>query len=377
MLLPNYNKKLGYYRLGDEEFEFKSQALIAAAKAAAHMPPGSLPHPKFVFNNDLFDWIKWKHEPSESLNQLYLQRVQQIREKYDYVILSYSGGSDSWNILNTFLKNNIRLDEIIVSVPIEATKNVPHDAENFSYYNYWMEYYEVTVKDLQILAVTHPHIKITVNDWSVNADKFQLDPDWITRRSNFCGLQVNNRISLEYITKSSHKFKNIGYVFGIDKPRVCYKDDKYYIYFLDFYMQTVFMHDHSVNDLWNVELFYWAPESEALMRKQAHIVKRFFQQHPMFLPYIGWGNNTPAFRQFYESLIRGLLYPEYDLTRWTPSKPLKLFQSTGYDSAIKDMAPHLVKQWQDDVQQLSQLIDPQFITKNHELVGFVSDFYEI
>jgi len=377
MLLPNYNKKLGYYKLGDQEFEFKAQALIAAAKLAPQIAPGALPHPDFVFNNDFFSTINWSSEPQQSLSTLYLERAQQIREKYDYLILSYSGGSDSWNILNIFLNNNIRLDEIVVSAPITATQNLRHDETDFSYLNYWMEYYTVVVKDLQMLTVTHPHIKITVNDWSAQAQKFKLDPDWITRRSNFCGLYVNNRLSLEHITDSSHRHRNIGYVFGIDKPRICYKDDKFYIYFLDFYMNTVFMWDHSINESWDVELFYWAPESAALLRKQAHIVKRFFQQHPMLLPYIGWGNNTPAFRQFYESLIRGLLYPGYDLTRWTPSKPLKLLHSTGFDTVVGDMAPHLIEQWRDDVQQLTKLIDPRFITASNELVGFVSDFYEI
>jgi hypothetical protein len=377
MLLPNYNKKLGYYRLGPEEYEFKVQALIAAAKSAHNMTTGSLPHPDFVFNNDFFSTVNWQSEPSQSLSWLYRQRAQQIREKYDYVILSYSGGSDSWNILNVFLQNNIKLDEIVVSVPITATQNAKHDAEDYSYLNYWMEYYTVVLDDLKTLAVSHPNIKITVNDWSANADKFQLDPEWITRRSNFCGLYVNNRLSLERITNSSHKFRNIGYVFGIDKPRVCYKDSKFYLYFLDFYMNTVFMWDHSINESWDVELFYWAPESAALLRKQAHIVKRFFQQNPMFLPYIGWGNNTPAFRQFYESLIRGLLYPGYDLTRWTPSKPLKLLHSTGFDTVVSDMAPQLIEQWREDVNDFTQQIDPRFITAGQELVGFVSDFYEI
>ena len=68
----------------------------------------------FCFNETVFKLIDWTVEPSQSLKELYVERCQQLRDKYDYLILSYSGGADSHEILYTFLENNIFIDEIQV-----------------------------------------------------------------------------------------------------------------------------------------------------------------------------------------------------------------------------------------------------------------------
>lgn len=64
-------------------------------------------------NKNFWSKQEWTIEPEESLRELYKQRAIQIRESYDYLILYYSGGSDSSTILRTFLDNNIFLDEIV------------------------------------------------------------------------------------------------------------------------------------------------------------------------------------------------------------------------------------------------------------------------
>lgn len=55
----------------------------------------------------------WLTEPTESFKELCKQRALQIRQSYDYVIVYHSGGSDSTTVLNSFLDNNIHVDEII------------------------------------------------------------------------------------------------------------------------------------------------------------------------------------------------------------------------------------------------------------------------
>ncbi|NBR23517.1 MAG: hypothetical protein EBU08_07045, partial [Micrococcales bacterium] len=71
-------------------------------------------HPTWNFNDEVFGTVDWTQEPSESLPELYRQRAEQIRSEYDYVVLCYSGGADSTNILTTFLNNDIKLDEIMM-----------------------------------------------------------------------------------------------------------------------------------------------------------------------------------------------------------------------------------------------------------------------
>lgn len=66
------------------------------------------------FYDDVFDKANWKIEPAQTLESLYIERAQKIRDEYEYVILCYSGGNDSTNILETFYYNNIHIDEIVM-----------------------------------------------------------------------------------------------------------------------------------------------------------------------------------------------------------------------------------------------------------------------
>ena len=87
----------GYYKVGQEKFVSK---ILAAIKATELKLPMT-----WHFHDDVF--AKVKPTGQISLKELYKERALQLREKYDYLILNYSGGSDSWTILNTFLENNI------------------------------------------------------------------------------------------------------------------------------------------------------------------------------------------------------------------------------------------------------------------------------
>jgi hypothetical protein len=57
--------------------------------------------------------LDFTKEPSESYEELKKQRALKLREKYKYIRLFFSGGSDSISALNAFLKNGIHLDEIV------------------------------------------------------------------------------------------------------------------------------------------------------------------------------------------------------------------------------------------------------------------------
>lgn len=372
MTLPsNFNKKLGYYKLGSNEYECKTEALLASSQNK------NLPHVEFVFNNDFFSSVKWQQEPVESLTELYKQRAQQLREKYNYIIISYTGGSDSWNMLNAFLANGIRVDEIVHSVPLAAVKNLSPDNTNYSPDNYWSEYFFVTKPDLEKISKDHPEIKITISDWSEQGDKFKLEQDWQLNRSASLTPQMNRRWSLETMTNSIFQHKNVGHIVGMDKPRICYKDNKFWIYFLDFVSHSTVDKSGYINDLWTTEFFYWAPEAERILRKQCHTIKNFFKSHSAFLPYITWPTVNPIHRQFYENTIKGLIYPEYDLKKFQVLKPPSIGpQYFGYEQVLRSANPNLYKDWQGGVNEFLQILDSRYI-RNGDITGFSSGFYEI
>ena len=94
--------RYGYYNVGDLFFRNKSAALTYASRTNQSIT--------WDFNFDIFKAQSTKPRLNISLGELYRQRAQQIRDTYDYVILSYSGGSDSDTILKAFVDNNILLD---------------------------------------------------------------------------------------------------------------------------------------------------------------------------------------------------------------------------------------------------------------------------
>jgi len=58
--------------------------------------------------------IDWTFEPPESWDTLCKERALQLKDELGEIILAFSGGSDSVLVLNTFLKHNIPIDEVVM-----------------------------------------------------------------------------------------------------------------------------------------------------------------------------------------------------------------------------------------------------------------------
>ena len=52
----------------------------------------------------------------KSFDELLKERCIQLRDKYNYLILYFSGGSDSETTLQSFIRSGIHLDEIVTNV---------------------------------------------------------------------------------------------------------------------------------------------------------------------------------------------------------------------------------------------------------------------
>jgi len=68
-----------------------------------------------LFNDpNWVDNIDWTFEPLESWDTLCKERALQLKDELGEIILAFSGGSDSICVLNTFLKHNIPIDEVVM-----------------------------------------------------------------------------------------------------------------------------------------------------------------------------------------------------------------------------------------------------------------------
>ena len=105
MFHPNSDKnRFGYYSAGAYKTYSKFDALEVGLKTGNQV--------KWHFNEEFYSTANWLVEPELSLRDIYKHRAKKLRDQYDYLVLMFSGGIDSINMLNVFVDNNIHLDEI-------------------------------------------------------------------------------------------------------------------------------------------------------------------------------------------------------------------------------------------------------------------------
>jgi hypothetical protein len=265
----------GYYTVGDYKTYSKLDAILKQETTGQF--------PQWHFNDDAFGAFDWRIEPTESLPELYRQRAQQIRDQYDYLVLFYSGGADSTNILQTFLNNDIKLDEIAQFYSLEGDAG---DADS----NFNAEVIKVAIPWSLKVTEQHAYIKHRVIDQSQLIEQIYELPEI---RNDFIFQQNTtispNNFARAYLRKFVKDYADmidkgirVGFIWGAEKPRLARVDGKYCIRFQD-------LVDNCVSPLlqqnefagWYDELFYWSPEFARGLIKQAHMIRRALDTLPV------------------------------------------------------------------------------------------------
>jgi hypothetical protein len=256
--------KFGFYTVDGLKFYSKFEALQLAGQVNKPI--------KWNFNDAVYQAQDWSQEPTESLSEIYRQRAQQLRDQYDYLVLWYSGGSDSSNILDSFVNNDIRLDEVASCINYEATGN-DTDIVNG-------EIFHVARPRVQQAQVLQPDLKYTVTDISQLSLDFFNDTklDWIyhinTRWNPNLGAKFTEKIKLQNPVWADMiaQGKKVGFIWGTNKPLVNQIGNKFYFKFddtLNISAEAQFQnHDGRFE-----EFFYWTPDMPKLVIKQAHVVR--------------------------------------------------------------------------------------------------------
>jgi hypothetical protein len=321
MIQLENNPKLGYYMVGDKKFFAKPQALVEATKSG-HFP-------EWHFNRPVFEKIVWDQEPETDLRLLYRLRAQQLREKYDWIRVEASGGGDSTTAIFSFLLNGIHLDEVVFRYPKTGEKNMSNDPFNTKCENTLSEWEFAARPLLNWISQNHPAVKCTVHDYSENMLAGSTDETWVFNTKDY--FQPGHAFKHDNIGMIDHRKdadagKRICVLYGIDKPKMCIRDGKWYVYFMDLQAN----HSNSVvyeyNNITN-EYFYWTPDLPEIVHKQAHLIKNWFMlPQNKFLQYlVRWPNHSIAHRTAYEQMVKPLIYPDYDPATFQVAKPTNSF----------------------------------------------------
>lgn len=313
----------GYYSVNGEIFSNKMFAVKRALETNQQM--------RWHYFDEVFDQVSTTNLGQVRLDELYRQRAQQLRDSYDYLVIYYSGGSDSWNMLNTFLKNNIKVDCVYVWRASKATDKDIYTPNklNLSDSNLVSEWDFVIKGDLEWLAAHHPQIHIEIGDWTdvlINtADTpFERILETASTQNTVCTL-FKNICPCKYEHRMLDQGKTVAKVLGIEKPKIEEHLGKYYFYFVD--VCCISLPD--AENPSGLEYFYISPDFPSLTVEQAYAVLSYYKNLPEKLPLIASAHTRPpgwSYQQVYqvsyqqESEERIVLYPDWDMSKFQASK---------------------------------------------------------
>jgi hypothetical protein len=358
-------KHLGYYTCNGKEFQSKVNALIYSK--VTNQPV------KWVFHDQVYDSYNWAREPAESIDALYDRRAKELREKYDYLVLSYSGGSDTHNILESFIRQGLHIDEIVTNHMTEATKSVTildHSATQSS--NFAAEHQLQAVPRLQYIYDHLPKTKITtldVSDVVLNEMSKFDDAEWVVNRNDH--LSIGQLFRYNYfhfgnLKKQFDKNLSIGIIVGLDKPKTYIDDNNnFWLYFIDNVANITTVNDFN-SDYTNTttELFYWSNESADMVCKQAHVIKRWLDMNPDKQEY--WRNvDYTKMRLYHEKILRDLIYTTWNNDWFQTDKSVNWWH-TEFDTWFRTN-PEFSKQysqWESGINYLADKLGDKFILSN-------------
>jgi hypothetical protein len=318
----NFSKQ-GHYVVGNKIFNFKFNALVESNRT-------NLPV-TWHFCNDVFDKLNWRERSQVSLSELYRIRAQQLRDKYDYLVLGFSGGADSTQMLKSFLNNNILVDEIVVDWSIkhvDRVLSVSTDTDPGNYHSEWA----LTIQPmLQWVSNNYPLIKITVTDSTefLTVEDSEDTPMVMNGLSAYQSVKRYRRIR-DRIYELSDRHDRVGLVMGIDKPQLFMEKNILCAQFCDFLAWIKPTHNN--NRKFNLDYFYWTPEMPEIIKEQSHVVLQYLRASPnltfLFEPkkvqiHMDAAMNLQM-RQLQSekrNLTSQLLYPDWDSTTFQTDKP--------------------------------------------------------
>lgn len=269
----------------------------------------------FYYHDNEWDKCDWTSEPVNSLDYYYKEQAQRIRDTYDYVILCYSGGYDSTNILETFHFNNIKLDKIITvgALSQDSASGVDENHNGELYHNVFPY-----IKELGLESITEVYDYTTyfsnINNFSIT----QYTNEWADYTGGWYSPHNFFWRDLEkFVVPAGLENKKVAIIFGRDKPALFYGPSSKPQGSLG--LNGFYFRDNSVNSYGNIKgtdncdriNFYWDPLAPNILIKQLHIIKKVYDIDMRFSydPEVGVMNisNTNTDKLVY-NLRRPLVY---------------------------------------------------------------------
>ena len=302
----------GHYRVGSMFYYSKVNALREASRTGLPV--------HWEFCHDVYSAQAKKPRLGLGLRDIYRLRAQQLRDNYDYLILAYSGGADSDNILKTFVNNKIHLDEVIVEQPfLLLEQNDYKFTLDTSAWNIPSEWSAVIKPELENLAKTNPEILINVIDASADAEEEDNEDTASILSVPVTYINIKRwRKIVDRISMLERKHPRVAVIIGIDKCAIDIVNGEY----------GFFLSDRPTNvRLPQSEYFYWTPDMPEIVTEQAHAIWDYLRANPKLLMEkfkMGLGtNNFTSWldrKTSWDEIIKRANYPDWDFSKHQVNK---------------------------------------------------------
>ena len=366
-----FNASNGYWSVGEEVFFSKAAALLSAAKNKLKI--------RYHYNEHVFKDYKWGTEPTQSLEELYLQRARQIRDTYDYIILLYSAGSDSTNMIRTFLDNNIKIDHVMSWGAFD--KN--HD--KFDIANI-----EITTQGTNtIKEITSKGIKFSYENFLEEStlEQTYTSGDWILEAGSAMAptaefLSKNFFVKKEFM-KIAEKGKKVCFLWAREKPMIELVRNSYFLVFYDNLLSEQW-HSSWNNKAYPIfhENFYQHFSTPNLIAKQCHVLLNYYEKNfniPDLKKFFTPDSYTPEIISTHNKIINKLLYGKnWNENNFSTGKPLLQFKPHKCFWFFKDSNTKQHKNWSSGIKELLKNIDGPYkenFGKYGTLAGFKQYYF--
>jgi hypothetical protein len=355
-------KNKGYWTVDDVEYDVKVNAILAAQELNL-----SVPDVKYHYNDKWWHPYRWDIEPTQSLEELYIERAKQLRDRYDTLILRFSGGADSTNVLRTFVDNGIKLDVVSINMWYQEGSDPWTEPSN-------IEKRDIAIPLAEKLKAQGADFELVINNFTQASALLGNDPDWIFRidapRFNcvdICYHQASTTLEYEKWNNPSTCI-----ITGVDKPFISY-DPAHNLWYSQIpdCMHSVLNQSSQMIQ----EPFYWTADLPEIIIKQSHVLKNYYKNNIDKMSNMGSKYQVDHKTLTKKRQVIPLIYAEYydfleigteDLPYYDMSVAAENFKNGkigaprgyGFDFNI-EKSPYY-QSWVDGINLADQLINREF-----------------
>ena len=374
--------KNGYYEVGNKIFNHKYPALL---EATASQKPIT-----WIFNDDAYAKLNWKQPTGLTLRELYRIRAQQLRDKYDYLVLSFSGGADSTTVLKSFIDNGIHLDEIVCDWFLSHSDKLNPVSDDPDPENYFSEWHLTIKPVLEHVQKHHPKIKITITDSMQQINNEDQEDTLMVHEQLVSYVSIKRYRKISSILRNLNQHhESVAIVFGTDKPPVAI--DKKNAFCVQFNDWSTWFKSTDLDYRRHVEYFFWTPDLPEIVQEQAHVIYNHIKLFPRdadllrhsYLPVYPDPKKNVLRRQYLtakNALIKQLVYPDWNLDFFQAQKPDSSLWCNQHFWLLKNDKLPAIQSWKSCMNAFVSLLDPKWLTyysDHSNILGYATLYNKI